>query len=39
MCKLYKMYTNVYRIIYTPADVCFMYTKPLHFLLYEFLHQ
>ena len=30
MYKLYKMYTNVNWIIYAVADVCFLYTKPLH---------
>ena len=36
MYKLHKMYTNVNQIIYAAADVCFMYTKPLHSLLFEF---
>ena len=31
------MYTIVNQIIYAPADVCFMYTKRLHSLLFEFL--
>ena len=29
------MYTNVNKIIYAPANVCFMYTNPLHSLLFE----
>ena len=36
--KLYKMDTNVNRIIHA-ADKCFLYTKSLHSLLFEFLHQ
>ena len=39
MYKLYTMYTNINRIKYAPADVWFMYTTPLHSLLFEFLHQ
>ena len=39
MYELCKIYANVNRIKYAPADVCFMYTTPLHSLLFEFLHQ
>ena len=39
MYKLYKIYTNVNRIIHAATDVYFVYTKPLHSLLFEFLHQ
>ena len=36
MYKLYKMYTNINRIIYAAADVCFLYTKPLHSLPFKY---
>ena len=32
------MYTNVNRIIYAAADLCFLYTKPLHSLLFEYFY-
>ena len=38
MYKLCKMYTNVNRIIYAAADVCFLYTKPLYSLLFEYFY-
>ena len=33
------MYTNVNQIIYAAAGVFFVYTKTLHSLFFEFLHQ
>ena len=38
MYKLYKIYKNINRIKYAAADICFKYTKPLYFLLFEFLY-
>ena len=32
------MYTNVNQIIYAADDVCFLYTKPLHSLLFEYFY-
>ena len=32
MYKLYKIYTNVNRIIYADADLCFLFIQNLYFL-------